>query len=104
MHRNYNLISIIVNDFCFRERISFILLIFVMLSGLLVVVTTYHTRKLIIEREQIILERDALDIEWRNLIIEENSLGNHNRIEKHAINHLGMKHISSMEEHILMIR
>jgi hypothetical protein len=35
------------------------------------------TRLLTAQREQLVLERDALDIEWRNLILEENALGDH---------------------------
>ena len=34
------------------------------------------------QREQLVLERDALDIEWRNLILEENALGDHSRVER----------------------
>ena len=39
----------------------------------MVVTTAHHTRLLTAQREQMVLERDALDIEWRNLILEENA-------------------------------
>ncbi len=37
------------------------------------VTTAHHTRLRSAQREQLVLERDALDIEWRNLILEENA-------------------------------
>ncbi|SQC39269.1 cell division protein FtsL [Klebsiella pneumoniae] len=48
------------------------------------VTTAHHTRLLTAQREQLVLERDALDIEWRNLILEENALGDHSRVERIA--------------------
>ena len=50
-----------------------ILLIASLVSAIFVVTTAHRTRLLTAEREQLVLERDALDIEWRNLILEENA-------------------------------
>ncbi len=50
----------------------------------MVVTTAHHTCLLTAQREQMVLERDALDIEWRNLILEENALGDHSRVERIA--------------------
>ena len=66
------------------------------------VVTTHHTRLLTAQREQLVLERDALDIEWRNLILEENALGDHSRVERIATEKLQMQHVDPSKENIVV--
>lgn len=75
-----------------------LLLILVLLSALAVVLSTHRTRLLIVEREHLMLERDALDIEWRNLILEENALGDHSRVERIATEKLQMQRVSPAQE------
>ena len=53
-------------------------------------------------REQLVLERDALDIEWRNLILEENALGDHSRVERIATEKLQMQHVDPSQENIVV--
>ncbi|MBE8943288.1 cell division protein FtsL, partial [Escherichia coli] len=48
------------------------------------------------------LERDALDIEWRNLILEENALGDHSRVERIATEKLQMQHVDPSQENIVV--
>ncbi|MOA70458.1 Cell division protein FtsL [compost metagenome] len=48
------------------------------------------------------LERDALDIEWRNLILEENALGDHSRVERIATEKLQMQHVDPSQENIIV--
>ena len=54
------------------------------------------------QREQLVLERDALDIEWRNLILEENALGDHSRVERIATEKLQMQHVDPSQENIVV--
>ena len=49
-----------------------------------------------------VLERDALDIEWRNLILEENALGDHSRVERIATEKLQMQHVDPSQENIVV--
>lgn len=59
-------------------------------------------RLLTAQREQLVLERDALDIEWRNLILEENALGDHSRVERIATEKLQMQHVDPSQENIVV--
>ena len=49
-----------------------------------------------------ILERDSLEIEWRNLILEENALADHSRIERLAAEKLHMQHVTPDQEQIVI--
>ena len=44
----------------------------------------------------------ALDIEWRNLILEENALGDHSRVERIATEKLQMQHVDPSQENIVV--
>lgn len=72
------------------------------LTAVTVVTTAHHTRLLTAQREQLVLERDALDIEWRNLILEENALGDHSRVERIATEKLQMQHVDPSQENIVV--
>ena len=84
------------------RKIPVLLLIAVVVSAVLVVTTTHKTRLLTAQREQLVLERDALDIEWRNLILEENALGDHSRVERIATEKLQMQHVDPSQENIVV--
>lgn len=94
----HSLTSIIAEDLLRFGKIPLLLLILVLLSALAVVLSTHRTRLLIVEREHLMLERDALDIEWRNLILEENALGDHSRVERIATEKLQMQRVSPVQE------
>lgn len=74
----------------------------IILTAVTVVTTAHHTRLLTAQREQLVLERDALDIEWRNLILEENALGDHSRVERIATEKLQMQHVDPSQENIVV--
>ena len=78
-NERHSLPGVIGGDLLRFGKIPLLLLIAVLVSSVLVVTTTHKTRLLTAQREQLVLERDALDIEWRNLILEENALGDHSR-------------------------
>ncbi len=84
-NERHGLVGVIGADLIRNAKIPLILLVAVLISAVLVVTTAHRTRLLTAEREQLVLERDALDIEWRNLILEENALGDHSRVESIAI-------------------
>ena len=78
------------------------LCLFIILTAVTVVTTAHHTRLLTAQREQLVLERDALDIEWRNLILEENALGDHSRVDRIATEKLQMQHVDPSQENIVV--
>ncbi|AKC59718.1 cell division protein FtsL [Blochmannia endosymbiont of Polyrhachis (Hedomyrma) turneri] len=93
-----NLVRIICCDLFYRARLCLILLFLVICSGISVVIMTYKTRELIMFSEQIVLEKDALEIENHHLMLEEKVLGDLTRIESFAIKKLNMKYVDPYEE------
>lgn len=101
-HERHGLVGVIGGDLIRNAKIPLILLVVVLVSAVLVVTTAHRTRLLTAEREQLVLERDALDIEWRNLILEENALGDHSRVERIATEKLKMQHVDPSQENIVI--
>ena len=50
------------------------------------------------------LERNSLDIEWRNLILEENALGDHSRVERLSVERPSMQHVDPANEKIVVTK
>lgn len=101
-NERHSLAGVIGGDLLRNAKIPLILLIAVLVSALFVVTTAHRTRLLTAEREQLVLEKDALDIEWRNLILEENALGDHSRVERIATEKLQMQHVDPSQENIIV--
>ncbi len=74
-----------------RHIVSYFLLVFVMLSAFSVIYFTHLNRQSTSRLEVLLTERDELDIEWRNLLLEQNSLAEHSVIESKAEKLLKMK-------------
>lgn len=96
-----NLAQIIGRDLLSVGRIPMILLVLVLVSALGVVLITHHSRQMIAKQEQLLIERDQLDIEWRNQILEESSLAEHSRIERLAEQDMDMQRPSRDSEIIV---
>ena len=79
--KHYHLVGSIGKDILNNGKLPALLLIAVLASSSLVVITTYQTRRLAVEREQLLLEQNILDIEWRNLILEDNVISDQSRFE-----------------------
>ncbi|VFP80334.1 cell division protein FtsL [Candidatus Erwinia haradaeae] len=81
-NKRYSLPQIIFIDLMHNSKIAISLLMMILISAIFVVYITYQTRLCVAQREQLFLQRNALDTEWRNLILEENSLVTNNGTEK----------------------
>ncbi|ARU95154.1 cell division protein FtsL [Tatumella citrea] len=101
-NERHSLPGIIGGDLLRHGKLPLLLIIAVLVSAVMVVITTHKTRLLTAQREQMVLERDSLDIEWRNLILEENALGDHSRVERLAIEKLHMQHVDPSQENIVV--
>jgi len=93
-----NLARLIARDIVSVGRVPAILSICILISALAVVYITHQSRQLIAQQELLLIERDQLDIEWRNQILEENSLAEHSRVERLAETELEMKRPSASSE------
>lgn len=85
-----NLAKVIVKDLVTVGRLPLLLLIAIFITAMAVVFTTHHTRQVISAKEQAMVERERLDNEWRNLLLEETALSEHSRVEELAEKDLDM--------------
>lgn len=60
------------------------------LSAFAVIYTKHESRKLFVELEALTTERDALNIEWGQLQIEQSTWATHGRIEQVANDRLSL--------------
>ena len=66
-------------------------------SAMAIVYTKHDSRKLFVDLEDLTTERDALNIEWGKLQIEQSTWATHARIEKVARDELSLVRPESSE-------
>ena len=86
-----------------RYSVTYILLLFVVLSAFSVIYYSHINRQTTSELEVLLSQKDELNIEWRNLLLEQNSLAEHSAIESKATNLLDMKRPSAGSEVIVTL-
>tara|TARA_B110000881_G_scaffold207272_1_gene211345 strand:- start:414 stop:734 length:321 start_codon:yes stop_codon:yes gene_type:complete len=98
--------AVLVSDIWFdikQHVMSYVLLLLIILSAFSVVYFTHINRQSTSEAEMLLSTRDELDIEWRNLLLEQNSLAEHSTIESKAKHSLKMKRPDGAEEIIITL-
>ena len=100
---NFNLVMILVSDLT-RHKLRVLLFLMVMASALAVILSAHHNRQMSIALEQLMQERDALDVEWRHLVLEQSALTEHNRIENMVKKQLDMHRPSPEEEVVVRVK
>jgi cell division protein FtsL len=95
------LASAILRDLFGIGRFQLILLMTIFISAIGVVLVTHSTRQLVVERNNLYQDKDHLDSEWRNLILEETALSEHSRVQQRSIEELNMKRPDSDKEVIV---
>ncbi|WP_206485071.1 cell division protein FtsL [Thalassotalea sp. G2M2-11] len=80
---------------------AYLLLLLVVFSAFAVIYFTHLNRQSTSHLEQLLTERDELDIEWRNLLLEQNSLAEHSAIESKAEALLNMVKPNAQSEVII---
>ncbi|MFK7731730.1 MAG: cell division protein FtsL [Pseudomonadales bacterium] len=68
-----------------------LLLVMVVLSALAVVFSSYQSRQLFHELQTLQREVGSLQLEWRQLLVEEGAFSTHIRVESTAAAELGMR-------------
>ncbi len=96
-----NLASLIGRDLVTVGLVPLILAFVILLSALSVVYVTHESRQLIAQQEKLLMQRENYDVEWRNQILEENSLAEHSRIERLAETELKMQRPSVDNEIVI---
>lgn len=100
---SFNLLLILLSDLS-QHLLNLVLFLCVIASALAVTISAHNNRMLIIGHEKLIQQKDALDVEWRHLIIEQSALTEHNRIEKAVQERLGMKRPLREDETLLRVK
>ena len=73
-----------------NHKLVIVMLVLVLLSAMAVVEFTHLNRQLAIAQDQLLQDRDALEMEWRNLLVEQRALSEHSRVEDIAQKQLQM--------------
>ena len=86
-----------------RYILTYVVMGFVVFSAFAVIYCTHLNRQTTSELEVLLTTNDELDIEWRNLLLEQNSLAEHSAIESKASRLLNMKRPTAKSEIIIKI-
>lgn len=84
-----------------NARIGSVLIGALVICALLLVTSQHQTRRLFIELERAQAQARQLDIEWRQLQLEQSTLGKHVRIESHARRDLKMMPVNAQRTQYL---
>ncbi len=99
--QEFNLARHIGSDLLTVGRVPLLLLIVILVTAMSIVMVTHNTREQISLREQLLLDQDSLDIEWRNQLLEESSLAEHSYVEEVAEERLEMHRPATNKEVIV---
>lgn len=100
---NFNLVTLLLTDLT-RHPLRVLLFLMVVISAIAVILGTHHNRQLSIAREKLMAERDNLDVEWRNLVLEQSALTEHTRIESRVEKDLGMFRPEPIDEVVVRLK
>nr|WP_228497485.1 cell division protein FtsL [Shewanella intestini] len=92
--------KIVIQDL-WRHKVMVLLAILVLFNAIAVVLTADKTRKLTSKWDVLQQSQDRYDIEWRNLLLEEQSLSEHSRVTRIATKQLDMVRPMPKEEIII---
>jgi len=81
--------------------LTLVFAIICVVSAVAVIYTKHESRKLFVTLEQLTIERDALNIEWGQLQIEQSTWATHARIEKVASDELSLARPDRSELNII---
>lgn len=98
-----NLALLIATDLA-RKPLRVLLYLLVLFSAASVILSAHHNRELSIVHEQLMQEQDKLDVEWRNLVLEQSALTEHNRIEALVKKKLNMYRPSPEDEVVVRVK
>ncbi|MCJ2375926.1 cell division protein FtsL [Vibrio sp. ZSDZ34] len=99
-----NLAKHIAYDLLTVGRTPLILLLLIFASAMGVVFATHHTRQAINDKDIALQERERLDNEWRNLLLEENALSEHSRVQALAKQELDMRRPDADKEVVVSLK
>ncbi|ELV8623848.1 cell division protein FtsL [Vibrio cidicii] len=102
--RTPNLAKLILIDLLTVGRVPLLLLLYIFATAMAVVFATHHTRQAITFKDQTLQEREHLDSEWRNLMLEETALAEHSRVQELAKKELEMRRPDGDKEVVINLK
>ena len=100
---NFNPVKIMLTDAA-RYPLRVLLFLLVLLSALAVILSSHMNRQVLIANEQLMQEKDRLDVEWRHLLLEQGALTEHNRIESLVQRDLNMRRPMPEDEVVVRLK
>ncbi|MCQ8848290.1 cell division protein FtsL [Alteromonas stellipolaris] len=100
---NFSLLLIIVSGLT-RNKLRVLLYLAVLLSGMAVILGSHQNRQQVIALEDLMQQKDELDVEWRNLVLEQRALTEHNRIETLVEKQLDMYRPTADDEVVVRLK
>lgn len=100
---NFNPVTIMLTDAA-RHPLRVLLFLLVLLSALAVILSSHMNRQVLIANEQLMQEKDRLDVEWRHLLLEQGALTEHNRIESLVQRDLNMRRPMPEDEVVVRLK
>jgi cell division protein FtsL len=84
-----SLLTVLFSDLR-QQKLVLLLFTCIIATAFTVIYVAHANRLLTIERDELLSQRDQIDIEWRHLQIEQTALTEHSRVERIASQRLGM--------------
>jgi len=81
--------------------LTFVFAVVCVMSAITLVYAKHESRKLFVELEALTQERDALNIEWGQLQIEQSTWAQHARIEKVATDDLALMRPAAADIYVI---
>ena len=100
---NFSLVLILVSDLT-RNKLRVLLYLMVVSTAMAVVLGSHLNRQQNMAMENLMQQKDDLDVEWRNLVLEQRALTEHNRIESEVQKQLNMYRPSADEEVVVKLK
>jgi len=100
---NFSFLLIIISDLT-RNKLRVLLYLAVMVSAMAVILGSHQNRQQVIALEDLMEEKDQLDVEWRNLVLEQRALTEHNRIETLVEKQLDMYRPTADDEVVVRLK
>ena len=99
---NFKLVGFLLADLA-RHPVRVLLFLSLLVSAGAVILSAHHNRQASIALERLMQKKDLLDV-WRNLILEQSALTEHNRIENLVSKQLDMRRPQAEEEVVVRIK
>ncbi len=96
-----NAMTAVVSGLFKDQWVNFLLVSAIMISAFTLIIKSHEQRQLYADLENLEQHRDQLDIEWRQLRLEQRVMAEHSRLEEIAKNKLGLKNLDLKSERIV---